>query len=114
MEINIKEQVNPINTFILEVEFMIGDADGYEVLKVDFGTDYKSAEGLIHFLDLCKKEYPYGMGGDDDYRGVPGYKEYGEDFIPWEPYCDGHLNYQGYEMFWYDKHGGKYAVEISI
>ena len=119
MKAIIKELVSPTTTFQMEIEFMHGDGDSYTTRVVDFGPDIVPNWKLIEFLKRCKAAYPHGMGGNDGYWDVEGYKEFGghedEPFFPGSsPYCDGHANLQSFEIFWYNEFGSKYAVEITL
>ncbi len=56
------------------IDFMHGDADGYdrEVLTFEEG-DIGKYEGIILATVICCAAYPNGRGGYDEYNGLPEY-----------------------------------------
>ncbi len=62
------------DVYVVVVEFMFGDADGKELVELEFSPDHM--DELIEFLNfcsLCAVRYPHGKGGYDAYTDVPGY-----------------------------------------
>lgn len=62
------------NVYVVTVEFMYGDADGKEIVELEFQPDH--IQELIEFLNFCSRcavQYPHGKGGYDSYTGVSGY-----------------------------------------
>ncbi len=79
----------PKNKFKFVIDLMGGDADAsfYPTVLVDYESPY--LERFLEFLDNCKKEYPVGKGGYDDYTNVKDFWLFcGEDF-PEEVEIDG-------------------------
>jgi hypothetical protein len=99
------------NKFVIEVEFMHGDADAYsteECACKDEAEFTKIMEGL--------KNVPQdpGSGGDDD-----EYRDFfsnliGEDFVPGDSTTDHQFlaAYDGHTGFFYDQNGNKFEAEI--
>lgn len=67
----------------LEIQFMEGDADGYETTVEYFGDDNKvdmeSLKATIMALARCNAAYPNGMSGYDTYNGLPEYDVFFDD-----------------------------------
>lgn len=93
MILEIKKKSKPkkkkTNLYELVINYMEGDADGYQTTKVRIDEeDYNKEDvqrvfhDLINTVEGCNNAYPHGRGGYDEYDGVPGYckffKEDGE------------------------------------
>lgn len=127
--------------FVVEVEAMYGDADGYGEVEVSgFKRDCEKSkehmEDLIKTLERMLKAYPNGRGGYDDYDHVEGFlkwfggeileefEEFYESLEEWEqrlywndwprdPSGDGmQSSMSSYEVFYYDEFGNKYEVAV--
>ena len=108
-----KTDVSIKNTFVLVIEFMHGDADGYSTEEYHYSTPLQ-AVGCIEFYERCIEKYPHGMGGNDGYWDVKGYKEFGDEVIPMgSAYAEGHANVQNIKMFYYNGVGAKFEVEYE-
>lgn len=106
------EQVNPINSFILEVTFMHGDADSYSTEEVDIGINAQTAIPYIEFFERCRALYARtGMGGSDGFWEVEGYQDFSY-FIPTDITSEeGHADIESIKLYWYDSFGGKHEYE---
>lgn len=111
MELKIGNPVrvsNPTKTFELEFKVVHGDADGYSSEKLNFRETEK--DELVRVLEIFN-----AMSGrdSDDYRNIPGFKEYVWDNYPTDYTC---LDYPAalkyYQVFYYDENGIKHFVEI--
>jgi len=130
MKLAIKERVNPVNLFQIEVGFMHGDGDAYTNRTYDVGLVGTDAETMLRFFAECMLKYPYGMGGDDGYWSVPGYFEDGVRTTPDEEYgcyeeglyvipqsssyCNGHAQVKSLDLFYYNGLGVKHRVEYEL
>lgn len=101
--------------FELRVTYMHGDADGYT--KEIYSYKDKFRDKLLEhamFLDRCIVAFPDGMGGDDGYWKVDGYKEFGEDRIPPDSeHCDGHATVKSFGVVYIDGNGTEYPVTLK-
>ena len=84
MEIKIgkDEIVNPeyANCFKIEMDFMIGDADGDTSDTVFVSEDNKNLNDFLKCLEMCSKAFEVGgMGGCDTFSEVPGYGKFFAD-----------------------------------
>ncbi len=70
-----KSKTLPKNQYKFKIELMGGDADAYAYFteKVLVDKNDPNLERFITFLENCKKRYPKGKGGDDDYTDVKDY-----------------------------------------
>ena len=75
--------------YVVHVEFMEGDADGYQSDKLKFHVDdegdMEDLERFVLAVAMCCAAYPNGRGGYDEYHGLPEYdaffaEEIDEDF----------------------------------
>jgi len=103
MELKIGEPLNGNlkNTYAVHIDVYSGDADGYDsfrVLGFKPGEDEGLLKNLLKTVELAKKAYPRGRGGDDDLVSkVPGFNywfgdESLEHVLDWDDYY-----YRGYE-----------------
>lgn len=87
MKLEIKKKSKPkkkkTNLYELVIDFMEGDADGYQKTKVQISEEDYSNEDiqrvfheLINTVEGCNNAYPHGRGGYDEYYGVPGYSKF--------------------------------------
>ena len=139
MKIKIGKQIKPEvhkNEYKFVIEFMYGDADGYGNEEIFINKDNPFLERFINFLDDCKKAYPGGRGGYDDYNSdvVPDYWLFAEDYdkeltdeeeklresvdfyIEWQhdPSGDGIMaSFEGYEITFFDEQGIEHEVKIT-
>lgn len=117
------------DSFVIDIKFMHGDADGYEYERVVMSEADEVME-LLNFLERCAVRYPRGKGGCDDYTDVEGYsrfvehyddeEEEDEDFRPitqisW-PYWDGQYcsSYKGYTVSYFDQDGKEFQVKLEF
>lgn len=69
----------PTESFVVVINTMQGDADGYNAFTVGAFKINKDMENLMHLLQTLKamsEAYPYGRGGDDSYELVPGFLQW--------------------------------------
>lgn len=133
-----KKVLVPIDSYVVEIETMYGDADGYgKIIVGDFKKGEESyLEDLLKTCNRMKDEYPYGRGGGENYNHVEGFNKWFDiddtteeeyEAIPerikndlstyWEydPQGDGtHASYDGHKVFYYDENGVKYKVSVSL
>lgn len=139
MKITIGDPIKPEshkNEYKIVVNFMYGDADGHgsEIIFID--KDNSFLERFINFLDDCKKAYPNGRGGYNNYNSdvVPDYwlfcddydKELTEEeedllksvdfYLNWhyDPSGDGIMStFNDYKITFFDEHGVEHKVIIT-
>jgi hypothetical protein len=79
MEFKIKKTKKPNQKnphYLYVIEFMEGDGDNYEKVKLKFKTDEKSVLSLketVLAIECCINAYRNGKGGYSDYHGLPEY-----------------------------------------
>lgn len=136
IDIKIKKPVKTkkrIDCYMLEIEFMHGDADRFE--KENIGPfknnplDIEELKDAIIVCERMRRLFEDGKGGCDFYNEdlVPGYdkwfdEEKYEDTGNIEnhlaisvPYDDDYqASLEDYEVFYYDKNGNKCNVEIIL
>lgn len=122
--------------YVVEIETMYGDADGYGQIVIG---GFKPAQDEAHMVDLLDTldrmggAYPNGRGGGDDYNHVEGFERwFSIENIPkdeyeklpetikslstdWEYSPDGYgfqASYEGYDIFFYDISGKKFKVDM--
>ena len=113
------KEINPTQTYRVNMTFMMGDADGYSDETVDFPeAEY---DGLIKFLETlfkCKRAFPHGRGGCDrrySYYRVEGFEENIIKYIdiwPWDPMGDTEQTIDSFYVEYFDEAGVKKAVKI--
>ncbi len=104
-----KESRNPKSTFVVEVEFMHGDADNYSTKEYPAGIDINSVIPIVEFFERCKAYSSKGMRGSDGYWSVEGYEE-GFEIPRDSPYVDGHANVEDITVLWYNSFGTPFVV----
>lgn len=119
---------NHRNCYSIFIQFMIGDADGYEDVKLFIEDNEKNRVELsrfVKFLEGCRNAYPHGRGGRDKYNHIEDYSRYIEnsatsnqakDFMfywPGEPYSGEPTTFDDYSITYFDKNGDEYKTEIS-
>lgn len=138
MKFKIKNPIKSkyVDCFVVVVDIMYGDADGYDKLTVHGfkkDNDESLLIDLIETLERMGKAYPRGRGGSDDYNHVEGFnswfaveclseeeyeslseiqKSFSED---WKCAPGGYGiqgSYKGYNIYYYDMFGNKYNVDI--
>lgn len=139
MKIQIGEKLKtPINAYVVEIETMYGDADGFGRIAVGGFKKDEEEEYLKDLLETCERmdeAYPRGRGGYDNYDHVEGFNKWfniddttDEEYNAmsqrekelsayWEynPQCDGgHASFYGYKVFYYDENGVKYEVSVKL
>ena len=138
MKINIGNKVKtPIDSYVVEVETMYGDADGWgRVIVGDFKIgEEEYLEDLLKTCERMDEAYPHGRGGWDNYNHVEGFNKWfsiddttDEEYdsmsarmkelaSEWEfdPQSDGsHASFYGYNVFYYDKNGVKHSVSVEL
>lgn len=115
--------------YLLIIETMIGDADGYESLEVGCFQENQLhlLEEVINVCDRMTKEYPHGRGGDDEYNHIEGFQRwFSEDYkgnysdienlapFEWCYSSDGYCmqnSIDGYKVI-YLENGEEYEVKI--
>lgn len=68
-----------IDSYMVEIQTMMGDGDGYRVLTVGpfkRGQQEDSLQSLLETLKRMDEKFPRGMGGQDNYDDVLGYYEW--------------------------------------
>jgi hypothetical protein len=68
-----------IDSYMVEIQTMMGDGDGYRVLTVGpfkRGQQEDSLQSLLETLKRMDEKFPRGMGGTDNYDDVLGYYEW--------------------------------------
>lgn len=112
-DVYIKTATKPkyFNCYVVEVEYMHGDADHYQTEEDTFGVNKRQdLIDYLNFLERCLAEYPYGRGGSDDYDHIPGYDEMVSSW-PCDD-CGIQASLEGYEVFFYDSTGTKHDCEV--
>ena len=117
MKLIIKQPVMPDETFlgkfVIEVEFMHGDADAYT--KENYVGD--DEEDCLRVLAACgdSPQSPGSGGDDDDAYDAWCFKTFkSEDFNPYDvTYNDIRAAYDSYEVFFYDHSGKKCEVAVK-
>lgn len=120
---------SPRNQFQIEVLFMHGDADAFTTKMYKVGLVAHSATPCLKFFELALAKFQHGMGGDDNYRDVPGYYALGEsnevdedgfhlyesqwDIPTSSEYCDGDAQVREIKLFYYNSEGTKFEVEYN-
>lgn len=108
------------NCFVLETEWMHGDADQYTTETHIFTQEEAdNLESEIKNLNIIGKMFRHGMSGSSKYGeeaerlGI----ELSEDFVDNIPYdlvsYYGHAEFQQFKLFWYDESGNKFTVKIE-
>jgi len=69
----LKPNKQPKNKYKFVIELMGGDGDAYFHPEVLVDKDNPYLDRFLKFLDNCKKKYPHGKGGDDNYNDVEDY-----------------------------------------
>ncbi len=119
----IAESVSPrfFNSYLVRVQFMIGDADGEIIEEKAFAlTQTEEMYKFLQFVVDCANLYRNGKGGYDSYESVENYEKYvgsGEWIDSWpEDYdMDGiYHSLEGFEVFYYDEFGQKSNVSVVI
>ena len=108
--IPLKKQLK--NKYIVEVEFMHGDADHKTFEKVVC----KKESDFIHLMskiDEGIKKFQYSGVWNSEY--IPWWEElFGEDFIPYDITCEGQkTQVRGAEGFYYDENGTKFSAALE-
>lgn len=119
-EVSIRDKVEPLfrDKYVVCVEFMFGDADGFEELFVPF--EWRQEELMIEFLQFlqrCSAAYPNGKRGYDDYCHVDGYDkwvdtEIGLEYWPLQD-CEYPASFERAQVYYYDIYGYNYHVEAK-
>lgn len=68
-----------IDGYMVEIETMMGDGDGYRALTVGpfkRGEQEASLQSLLETLKRMDEKFPRGMSGDGNYDDVLGYYEW--------------------------------------
>lgn len=81
MQLTISDPVPAVTTdgYMVEIETMMGDGDGYRVLTVGpfkRGEQESSLQSLLETLKRMDGAFPRGMSGEDNYDDVLGYYEW--------------------------------------
>lgn len=69
----------PSESYVVEIETMIGDGDGYPTSTLGpfkKNQDEASLQSLLETLKRMKEEHPYGMCGSDRYDMVFGFEQW--------------------------------------
>lgn len=124
MKFNIGKPVAPkyTNAFVLETEWMHGDADAYTKEDTVFDSDtpcLPELEEQIYMYGVIDAMFKHGMGGCDTYAqeakrlGIVLPDEF-LDTIPTDQFsCEGDASFEGYKLWWYDENGTKHPVTIE-
>lgn len=93
------------------LNFMIGDADGYEEEIIYIEEDHPDLERFLIFLDKCNRSRdPYSI--EDHGYFVESFIEDDVSEIsfdwPYEPYGDDFCSFDGFEITYFDKNGQEY------
>lgn len=95
--------------FVLETEWMHGDANGYT--KEESVIDEKNLFEVAAFYEACRAVESEGEGGPG-YSKVPGYDRWGN--TPSDITCeDCEAALESWAIFYYSEHGAKFAVEFT-
>lgn len=143
MNIQIKGRADVPNyreEFVVEIEVMFGDADGYSKIEVGPFKDPDDTKHLKDLLQTCERlavAYPHGRGGSATYNHIEGFNRwFAADWleeeewealpmiiqdlcVDWPSEPDGmgrQSGYQGYKLFYYNSTGDKfnaYATGIN-
>lgn len=114
-----------INKYKIYIEFMTGDADGYESLTLFVSKSHeKDILKLLEFLERCAKAYPYGRGSKDTYNHVEGWNyfcghsptsDYSQTCSfswPIEIYGEFQCTYEKVIVTFFDKNGIEHETKI--
>lgn len=115
--------------YLLIIDTMIGDADGYDTVEVGCfqENELHLLEEVIGVCDRMIEAYPNGRGGDDDYNHIEGFEKwFTEDYednieniehlapFQWSYSTDGYYmqnSIEGYKVVYLDN-GEEYEVDI--
>ena len=115
------------NGYILKINTMQGDADGYNSVEVRPGNNVFILEDILLTCKRMEKKYPCGRGGGDDYNEVEGFekwfseestlkegtKEYSVAPFEWPSDSYGHQDsIDGWDLT-YQQDGELYKVEVK-
>ena len=103
MKVQIGKQVNPVNTFAVEVEFMHGDADGYTAEEVHYCHSSTEVEAVLKYFTAHIGMRNYAPSELEDW--VPHDLAYGYEF---QAYVE------AVALFYYDGSGGKHEVTYDL
>lgn len=131
-----KKEIKKMNQFEVVIDFMEGDADGYEDLKFNFeenlSTDKKFMDDFKEFW-ICTNECieldGKGRGGLESlkdlynhYSGIENWSKFVgdsefESFFKYViPTCNYGMfhSYESVLIFYYDKNGDKFPVKVKM
>jgi len=119
MRVIIKDKVlvkRLLNTFVLTVTFMHGDADAYTTEVALFPSyDTDILEEYMQLIVDCINEYPHGRGGSDNYD--PAVIQKIEAYICPPADCTDLTGYEAtfdsFELVFYDEIGAKFNCEVK-
>ncbi|QDP42919.1 hypothetical protein HWC53_gp170 [Bacillus phage vB_BmeM-Goe8] len=102
-----------VGTFEVEIEFMYGDADGYEKIKVGGfkkGEDEEKLSELIQLLSTLQFTLNHersSVKGFDKWFGSDSEHQWLTDPFSYEP-----ADLEGYKVYYYGPHNVRYEVEM--
>lgn len=117
MELNIKKsklEKQPVSKYIINVQTMEGDGDGYNAFNLTFDEkDIEEVKKVIIYCEVLKRQYPNGRGGCDDYA-LDFFDEYFND--DWNYTYDGQIqdSMEDYDVYYYDENSVKYDVSVEL
>lgn len=101
-----------LNVYVVTVETMIGDADGYESFEQTF-EEVNELKDYIIKLEVISKQYPHGRGGNDHYNFLDFFEEDFEDW-PYDIDSDCLHTFDSYEVTYIDELGHINGVNIEL
>lgn len=97
--------------YVIEVEFMYGDADHFKVVEFTYGKDeQKKVVNVLIILQSLKdkKSFYYYPTHNDQERLGELYEEW-----PYDVDADRHTYLYKYQLFFYDTNGLKCKVKVT-
>ena len=145
MKLTIKKNTDVyVPHYVLNINFMEGDADGWPVESMTFQEgEEEDIKRIIMAVARCSAAYPRGRGGDDEYNGLLEYDaffneetfnahwdvcvEYDYDLADLErinpnKICINHptdsigisTSFEGFDLFFYDESRVKNKVKVTF
>lgn len=110
----IPQKKKPKNKYLINVEFMSGDADHFETVKY-WCKDEEDFKNTIGKIEEGIEKYRYSRHANEDEYDAYWYEVFGEDFVPYDvtSQCDYKAATDRYEGFYFDEHGVKFKAELT-
>jgi hypothetical protein len=118
------EKIKKKNMYSIIVNYMHGDADGYDEQEFYFDentpSNMLSFTQMIYELEAVGAMYPHGRGGGDEYGYYGKFIDCENNFgwtedIPGDITNEGgEASYDGYSVIYFDEHGARFDVTIKF